>query len=267
MIASASSQACTSSTARTTMLWNGLRQTADEPGLARGLARQRPQRLRGERVAGERAGEVGAALAQAGVQCVGVLDVLLDDVLVELAGAMSRPAVGDDPAAVDRVARRARAARRSSGARSTSGNGSSAAQRTVARAVSRASLERVDAARAARAARGRAVEAADADVDRVDLAAADDRHQGVAGLLHLQALFDDLAVVARHLDGARVAEEVRRVQHVDVQAVALDPLAAVEQPAQVAQRARRRCARRRRPPSPAPRSSGRRPGRCRRSAR
>ena len=70
----------------------------------------------------------------------------------------------------------------------------------------------------------------------MDLAAADERHQRVAGLLHLQPLLDDLAVVARHLDRARVAEEVGCVQHVDVQRVALDPLAAVEQPAQVADR-------------------------------
>ncbi len=36
-------------------------------------------------------------------------------------------------------------------------------------------------------------------------------------------------------DGVRVAEEVRGVQQVDVQRVALDPLAAVEQPPQRAQ--------------------------------
>ena len=43
---------------------------------------------------------------------------------------------------------------------------------------------------------------------------------------------DDRRVVGGHLDRAGVAEEVRRVQQVDVQRVALDPLAAVEQPAQ-----------------------------------
>ena len=49
-----------------------------------------------------------------------------------------------------------------------------------------------------------------------------------------------VAVVARHLDGAVVAEEIRRVQHVDVQRVALDPFAAIEQPAQRRAAARRR---------------------------
>ena len=72
----------------------------------------------------------------------------------------------------------------------------------------------------------------------MDLAPADDGHDRVAGLLHLQALLDDLAMVARHFDSARVAEEVGRVEHVDVQAVALDPLGEVDEPAQVAQRSR-----------------------------
>ena len=98
-------------------------------------------------------------------------------------------------------------------------------------------LERLAPAASSSARVGSAVEAADADVDRMDLAPADHRHQRVAGLLHLQALLDDLAMVARHLDRARVAEEVGRVQHVDVQRVALDPLAAVDQAAQVADRA------------------------------
>jgi hypothetical protein len=39
-------------------------------------------------------------------------------------------------------------------------------------------------------------------------------------------------VVARQVDRALVAEEVRRVEHEDVQRVALDPLAAVEEPAE-----------------------------------
>ena len=62
----------------------------------------------------------------------------------------------------------------------------------------------------------------------------------VADLLQLEAALHDVGVVARHLDRALVAEEIGRVQHVDVQRVALDPFAAIEQPAQVAQRLRRR---------------------------
>jgi hypothetical protein len=84
------------------------------------------------------------------------------------------------------------------------------------------------------------VEAAQAHVDRVDLAAAEHHHDVVADLLQAQAPLDDLAVVLRQVDAAGVAEEVGRVQHVDVQRVALDPLAAVEQPPQLAQLGRRR---------------------------
>ena len=39
-------------------------------------------------------------------------------------------------------------------------------------------------------------------------------------------------MVLRHLHRAVVAEEIRRVQHVHVQHVAFDPLAAIQQPAQ-----------------------------------
>ena len=70
----------------------------------------------------------------------------------------------------------------------------------------------------------------------MDLAAADERHQLVAGLLQRQSAFDRMRCVACQLDGPRIAEEVRCVEHVDVERVALDPLAAVEQSAQVADR-------------------------------
>ena len=78
--------------------------------------------------------------------------------------------------------------------------------------------------------RGRAVEAADPHVDRVDLATADQRHQVVARALQRQPALDRLWGVARELDGAVVPEEVGRMEHVDVEGVALDPLAAVEEP-------------------------------------
>jgi hypothetical protein len=80
------------------------------------------------------------------------------------------------------------------------------------------------------------VEAADAHVDRVDGAAADRGEDLIAGLQR-QAPLDHGAVVLGHVDGAGVAEEVRRVQQVDVQGVAGDPLAAVQQAAQVRKRA------------------------------
>ena len=59
-----------------------------------------------------------------------------------------------------------------------------------------------------------------------------DGHDPVAEPLEAQAALHDLRVVRGQLDCARVAQEVRGVQQVDVQRVALDPLAAVEEAAQ-----------------------------------
>ena len=48
-------------------------------------------------------------------------------------------------------------------------------------------------------------------------------------------LFSLEGEVLRHLDGILIPEEVRRVQHIDMQRVAFDPLTAVDEPAQCAQ--------------------------------
>jgi len=66
----------------------------------------------------------------------------------------------------------------------------------------------------------------------VDLPAPDERHQRVPGLLEGEPALDGLRRVQRQLDRAGVTEEVGGVEHVDVQRVALDPLAAVQQPSQ-----------------------------------
>ncbi len=79
------------------------------------------------------------------------------------------------------------------------------------------------------------VEAADPDVDGVDGPPADRGQQLVAHLLQRQPPLDHRAVVLGQLDRAVVAEEVGGVQQVDVQGVTGDPLAAVQQPAQVGQ--------------------------------
>lgn len=84
---------------------------------------------------------------------------------------------------------------------------------------------------------GGAVEAADAYVDRVDGSAADHLHDRVAGLLEGQAALYDVPPLRGHLDAAAVAEKVGGVQQVDMQGVALDPFPAVQQPAQVGDRA------------------------------
>ncbi len=87
--------------------------------------------------------------------------------------------------------------------------------------------------------RRRAIESADAHVDRMDLPPAQqlDRFRCRPSSARGPAL-DHVAMVLRHLDRAGIAEEIGRMQHVDVQRVALDPLAAVEQPAQLPQLAR-----------------------------
>src|SRR5215472_13578331 len=66
----------------------------------------------------------------------------------------------------------------------------------------------------------------------MDRPAAKQFHDRRSGAAQGKAAFDHVPMVCRHLDGARVPEEVRRVQHVDVQRMAAYPLPAVQQPAQ-----------------------------------
>ncbi len=63
----------------------------------------------------------------------------------------------------------------------------------------------------------------------MDLAAAEQAQQFVAGPLQRQTAADDVAMVARHRDRVGIAEKIRRVQHHDVQRVAFDPFAAIHQ--------------------------------------
>ena len=71
----------------------------------------------------------------------------------------------------------------------------------------------------------------------MDLAAADRaRAPRCPVFFSCEAALDGRGLVARELDGAVVAEEVGCVEHVDVERVALDPLAAVEEPAERPQR-------------------------------
>jgi hypothetical protein len=164
------------------------------------------------------------------MQRVRALDVLLHDVLVELARREVAAVRGDDPAVLDCI-------------RVVLAQGQQLMVELELRAGQRrrhrdrlesdlaGPFERVDQRREL-AARGSAVEAADADVDRMDLAAAHDRHHLVARLFQRQPVRDELGVVAGHRRRALVAEEVGCVQEEDVQRMALDPLAAVEQPPQ-----------------------------------
>ena len=111
------------------------------------------------------------------------------------------------------------------------GKSNVATQRAVSIAASRAQRSR-SASASQVGDGGRLVEAADAHVDGVDRAAAEHVQDVVAHLLELQPALDDVAVIPGQLDRALVAEKVGRVEQVDVQHVALDPLAAVEQAAQ-----------------------------------
>ena len=79
---------------------------------------------------------------------------------------------------------------------------------------------------------GGAVEAADPYVHRVDGPSPDRLNDQVAGALEVEAAFHRRSVERGQLHGVLVAEEVRSVEQVHVQRVALDPLAAVQQPAQ-----------------------------------
>ena len=77
--------------------------------------------------------------------------------------------------------------------------------------------------------RGCLVEASDAHIDGMDGTPAEQVEDVVADLLQLEAAFDDVAVIPREIDGALVAEEVGRVEQIDVERMALDPLPAVEE--------------------------------------
>jgi hypothetical protein len=84
------------------------------------------------------------------------------------------------------------------------------------------------------------MKSADADVDRMHLAAADRPDQRVAGLLDPEAALDHLAMFARHRHRVGALQEVRRVQQEHVQRLAFDPLAAIDQAAQIGERTRDR---------------------------
>ena len=77
------------------------------------------------------------------------------------------------------------------------------------------------------------VEATDAHVDGMDGPTTDQLDQLVADLLQLEATLHHVPMVGGEVDDPVVAEEVGRVEEVDVERVALDPLPAVEEAAQV----------------------------------
>ena len=85
------------------MLRKASRQGTSRPTSRGDLARERREPVGAERVAGERAAEVRAPVRATGVERVRALDVLLEEVLVVLVDGDVEPAVGDDPALLDRI--------------------------------------------------------------------------------------------------------------------------------------------------------------------
>ncbi len=71
----------------------------------------------------------------------------------------------------------------------------------------------------------------------MDLTTADDGDDRVSGLLQREPLLGERGMILRHLQEPGIAEEVRCVQEVDVEPETLDPLAAVDEPTQVTDRA------------------------------
>ena len=76
------------------------------------------------------------------------------------------------------------------------------------------------------------IEPADGDVDRVNGSAAEHLQQLVAMFLQPQAAIHFVRKIFGHVDAAVVSQKIRSVQQMDVQRMALDPLAAVQQPPQ-----------------------------------
>ena len=247
------------------MLRNGLRSPGSRP--ASSAASAASGERRSARARSARAARRGRSRARAAAEWSAFDhgDVLLDEVVVVLGDGDVEPAVRDDPAAVDRVlaglVERDELVVLLVVGEVEAGGEADGLERDLARP-----LELLDERLRARACAGARYKPPTRTLIGCTSRPPTTRHHLVADLLQLERLRDRVRVVARQLDRALVAEEVGQVEHVDVERVALDPLAAVEEPAQRAQlaadldaagllhRARRR-------------SSGRRPGRCRRCGR
>ena len=157
-----------------------------EPGLVRGLARERREPVGGEREAGERAAQVRAALAQLRVERVRPRRRAPRRSARRTRARRCRGRGSRRSGRGRSGTRRARRARRArSPARSRGSRSPTVILHRLERDLARA-LELLDERRELPLAR-RAVPAADADVDRMHLASADDRHHLVARLLQLRA--------------------------------------------------------------------------------
>ena len=202
-----------------------------EPGLAGGLRGARREEARVEVVAGQGADQVALAATEVGVERRRVTDLLLRHVVEELLLAHIKASVRHERPCSDRVV--ARIAQRDERVvllvvgEVEAGDPADGLQRVVA------GLFEAGGERGQLAPGGHPVEATDLHVDRVDRPPAHQLDELVAGLLQPQATLEGGPLEGRQLDGVGQAEEVGGVQHVHVQRVALDPLAAVEEPPQL----------------------------------
>ena len=205
-----------------------------QPGGAGGGCRRLRQVSGVHAVPGHRADHVGPAPVQHRVQRRGVRHLELGEVLVVVFGRDVEAAAGDDPVTHDRVpggvAQRDELVVAAEVREPERLHPADRVQRRLAGPLQLAG----EPAQVMRV-RG-AVEATDPDIDRMHRSSADHLHQPVARSLQPQASFQEAGMIAGHVDAAFVAEEVGRVQQVDVQHVAFDPLAAVQQPAQCVHR-------------------------------
>ncbi len=157
--------------------------------------------------------------------------MLLDDVLVELLRADVETHGRHEPAAGDRVFARVAECRQLTGPLVIGEVEPSDQLHRFERQVAGSFQPRREGTQLGLG--GHAVEPADPHVDRMDRPAADQVDELVADLLQIETTLHHVAVSGGQFDGAVVPEEVGGMKQVDVQRMALDPLAAVHQPPQI----------------------------------
>ncbi len=231
MISMASAVASTSSMARARMLRYGLvRISSARPVAARASARQRMELVAGEDDPRRRPEQVWPAGAIAGLEGVRPGDLRFLEFGQPVGGGDVEAVARHDPALVHRVL--GRVAERHQPGLAMEVRRLEAGHQVHGLAGDVEGLGHLAADRRDLAAPEGPREAPDPDGDRVDGSPADQLDQLVAGLLEGQPGLDRRTVVLGQLERAGVAQEVGQVEEVDVQRVALDPLAAVHQPAQ-----------------------------------
>ena len=79
------------------------------------------------------------------------------------------------------------------------------------------------------------IKASHLHIDRMYLSPPQEGHNCIACLLHLETTLHNLRVILRHTHHVGIPKKVGRVQHIDMQRMALDPFTTVEEPPQFAQ--------------------------------